>query len=173
MFNIRSNTFETNSSSSHSLCIAKNSSKYDEELLEKEYSIVPFTQAEIVGEEYYFTKIEDKLRYLYTAYIQNEYNSSNNWEDHPLCKNLHVLMPNLHFIPYNGDYIYVFEDVEWFFYEDEYNQEESEWEIFKDINKLKKFLLEGVIYFFNRDNEDQNNRYNNLDKEIIFCEWTG
>ena len=167
---IRNSTFETNSSSTHSLCIVSEYPKFNEEILLKDYLITPFTERDIDDEEYYFTNIEDKLRYLYTAYIQSNCGTSQHWEEHPLCKNLHELLPSLRFEPYIADYFYVFEDVEWFF---NTYWGPAECEIFNDVNELKSFLLEGVVCFHNRDEEQEVLKYKHLPKIKIFCDWSG
>lgn len=171
MISYRVNVFETNSSSTHSLCIIANSSKNNEEDLLKEYKISVW-ETEDLTEAEYFTSIEDKLKYLYTAYTQKYFDDDlENWEKHPLAIALHKLIPNLTFIPSKHDYNYVFEDVEILF--DDYWHEPAIYETLLKEDNLKRFLLEGTICFFNRDNEYQTNKYNYLEKEIIFCEWSG
>ena len=76
MVKIRRNTFETNSSSTHSLSIPKESvltNNDDIKLLQLEGIITPFRYGEYDGEFLHIPKedIIGKLRYLYSAFLQN------------------------------------------------------------------------------------------------------
>lgn len=169
MINYRINTFETNSSSTHSLCIVTGFPKHREKSLNKRYIIRPFTINEINEDKYYFTEIEDKLRYLYTLYIQC-YHSDEGWKDHPLCKKLYELIPNLEFKYINSSHKYIFEDGEILFESWDGCQV---WYKLLEYDNLKVFLLEGIACFFNRDNEIYQEEYRRLPQECSFCEWEG
>lgn len=173
MVNFRLNTFETNSSSTHSLCIVKNGNKNKEEDLLKSYTIVAWDYNDKTENNYIFTSIKDKLTYLYSVFAQTYYgdeegNIITKWESNPLCIKLHSLVPNLTFIP--TEHTYTFEDAEWFY---SGWDEEGEYASLLEGDNLKEFLLNGIICFFNRDDENQVAEYRNLDKLKIFCEWSG
>ena len=140
MIAVRRNTFETNSSSTHCLCYEKSVELKSEDLekLKEAYIIKPFTESEIV--DYYddsISEFRDKLRYFYTAYLQNSCN------DTAFMRKLSEICPNVLFCDDFSDFRYIIEDLDWLF---------SETDCLTD-DDIIKILLYGNIYFGDRDSE--------------------
>lgn len=140
MIAVRRNTFETNSSSTHCLCYEKSVELKSEDLekLKEAYIIKPFTGDDIVN--YYdsgISEFKDKLRYFYTAYLQNSCN------DTAFMRKLSKICPNVLFCDDFSDFRYIIEDLDWLF---------SETHALTD-DDIIKILLYGNIYFGDRDSE--------------------
>lgn len=146
MIQIRKSVFETNSSSTHSLTLNNtlNLAKQDYLEFEKPYIIRIFKREEISDWEL-FTSIEDKLRYLLTAYHQS-------WQkEGEFMERIQKLFPNTTFcLDFHCPYI--FEDIEYLFDDAE---ELSKLNSLTD-DELMNFMINGSIYYYNRDNEDYN-----------------
>ncbi len=143
MIKVRKGVFETNSSSTHSLCITKNS-LYDD--MRKE---INFRMQDFGWEENKYDRAEDKANYLYTAL-------SNNGEDELICIIADTM--RAHGIKatfedpddkyYGGDKAYIDHAGELF-------------GVFKDIvldeDKLLKFLFSTESFILTgNDNDDSN-----------------
>ena len=159
MIKIRSNCFETNSSSTHCLVIKAEHSEQDnitEDVFNKQYIVYPFTESVYKAE---YTTIEDKLRYFLTIYYQgDEYYTA-------LMEQVSNLFPNALFIrDFNHNHSYVFEDAE--YYVDDLSFTDDE---------LRDFMLNGTVYFGNRDNEDfyDFTHYDVKKNSKFYCCWSG
>ena len=164
MINIRSNCFETNSSSTHSLVIKDEHSGQDnttEDVFNKQYIIYPFTESIYKAE---YTTIEDKLRYFLTIYYQgDEYHMS-------LMQQLSKMFPNALFIhdfrsdDCYGPHPYIFEDSEYYAEHLSFTEDE-----------LRDFMLNGTVYFGNRDNENfyDFTHYDVKKNSKFYCCWSG
>lgn len=164
MINIRSNCFETNSSSTHCLVIKTEESEQDcsvNDIFNKQYIVYPFTEYVYEAE---YTTIEDKLRYFLTIYYQgDEYHTS-------LMQKLSKLFPNALFIrDFRSDeayspHPYIFEDAE--HYSEVFNPTEEE---------LSDFMLNGTIYFGNRDDNEfyEFTKYDVKKHSRFYCCWSG
>ena len=111
MLQIRRNVFETNSSSTHSLSIPKESVltyNDDIKLIQLEGIVTPFRYEEYDGEFLHIPKedIIGKLRYLYSAYLQN---GRDNTE---IFKEIQKCVPNVIFQDTFEEYYYNIEDSE-------------------------------------------------------------
>ena len=153
MIKIRRSVFETNSSSSHCLSIEEGNNNID--LSSIKLTITPYTKEEIT-QPMVIDKLEDKLRYLYTVYLQ-EYEEDDMVDKVKLMPTLKEILPNVTFINKGEKYIYVFEDGEYLFSEYGGLEELQNWIDNKD--KLIQFLKNGKVIFWNRDDEDQNDTY--------------
>ena len=164
MIKIRSNCFETNSSSTHCLVIKSEHSGQDnttEDVFSKSYIVYPFTESVYKAE---YTTIEDKLRYFLTIYYQGEeYHTS-------LMQMLSKMFPNALFIRdfrsagSFGPHPYIFEDAE--YYEDNFTPTEEE---------LRDFMLNGTVYFGSRDSQEFYDfiRYDVKKNSKFYCCWSG
>lgn len=159
MIKIRSNCFETNSSSTHCLVIKAEHSEQDnitEDVFNKQYIVYPFTESVYKAE---YTTIEDKLRYFLTIYYQgDEYYTA-------LMEQVSNLFPNALFIrDFNHNHSYVFEDAE--YYADDLSFTDDE---------LRDFMLNGTVYFGSRDNEDfyDFTHYDVKKNSKFYCCWSG
>ena len=154
---IRNNTFETNSSSIHSLSIDRDffGKLIDENLFTKKYIIKPFTRDEVDSEGKY-ESIEDKLRYFITCYMQASHYTEEDKDyleqyvkEHPFFAKLFEIFPNLHIQWELCVYDYIYEDCEYLF--DSYDSEYGEIIELADTQILKHFMQYGVINFADRD----------------------
>lgn len=166
MIQIRHNVFETNSSSTHSLSIPKESvltNNDDIRLIQLEEVVTPFCYEEYDGEFLHIPKedIIGKLRYLYSAYLQNGRNNTEIFREIQKC------VPNVIFQDTFVEYYYSIEDSEGLF---DNRSDIFSWVIPSNYS-MKKFLLYGEVFVWNRDNprldeengcrkvEDENNIY--------------
>lgn len=159
MIKIRSTCFETNSSSTHCLVIKEEHSEQDnitEDVFNKQYIVYPFTESVYKAE---YTTIEDKLRYFLTIYYQgDEYYTA-------LMEQVSNLFPNALFIrDFNHNHLYVFEDAE--YYADDLSFTDDE---------LRDFMLNGTVYFGNRDDKDfyDFTHYDVKKNSKFYCCWSG
>lgn len=167
MLQIRRNVFETNSSSTHSLSIPKESvltNNDDIKLIQLEGIVVPFRWGvEFDGEFLHIPKedIIGKLRYLYSAYLQNGRNNTGIFREIQEC------VPNVVFQDTFEEYYYAVDDIEWLFYNssDIYN-----W-VGTSIDSMKRFLIYGEVFVWNRDNPrlDEENRCHKVKDENNIC----
>jgi hypothetical protein len=149
MIQIRSGVFETNSSSTHSICIPK-----------KTKSTVNFIDFKI-GKFGWANESVDPASYLYTA-ILSAY-SYDNVED-----KLKVLTDILN----EHDIAYRFEKPKWYTYDDgyrvldngyvdhSYETQEFVESVLSDGDMLVRFLSEGLVYTGNDNQDDQPNGCN-------------
>ena len=166
MLQIRHNVFETNSSSTHSLSIPKESvlsCNDDIKLIQLEGIITPFRYNEYDGELMHIPKedIIGKLRYLYSAYLQSNRRSTEVFKEIQKC------VPNVIFQDTFEEVYYIIEDAEYLFDEDSniYN-----WVIPSKYN-MKRFLLYGEVFVWNRDNIglDEENECRKVTGENNIC----
>ena len=161
MIKIRKNCFETNSSSTHALCLdVKNTYfKYTKDHLEAFTDVVyPFSpeEASKFNDPHVFFELKDKIRYFWTIFIRDSY-CDNDMEQKFMCK-LQTVVPQASFaynFPIYEEHVYVrdnaayMEDAEYVLRDDDYNNDSvSRW----TVDELEDFLLNGVIVFGNRDN---------------------
>ena len=143
MIQIRSNVFETNSSSTHSICIPKKVNKID--------NFIDFNIGEYGWEN---DCVEDTASYLYTAILSGyEY-------DEAMDK-----VKELADILNRRDIAYRFDKPEWYVYSDGYKGLENGYidhayetrefveSILNDEDMLLRYLSDGIVYTGN-DNQD-------------------
>ena len=179
MINIRKNTFETNSSSTHCLAF-DNKVKYDEKYLKNIKGVItPYQDGDDIqyNQINIYEKLEDKIKWLLSSLRQATYENDdiqdyitrikNNLKD--LCPDLEIdMLPNL-------DSYYEWEDIEYGW---------SDWDgepdlyLLLDKNNLKKFLLESTVIWGDRDYSEYTWGYyiddtikNNYNE--IWCKWSG
>ena len=164
MRQIRHNTFETNSSSTHAFAYHK-INKVDIDFENYAMYITPFLKDEqIIIPIHKFESAEDKLRYFYTQYrFWWQPNDRDNFYEYtPLYEFMQLIMEVFPKVTFDLDTKYdawkdlmYLEDMDWVFNnwdedpEDLYNQ-------IKDTETMKKFFNEGIIYFGSRDYYDHN-----------------
>ena len=159
MIKIRSNCFETNSSSTHALCldVKNNYPKYTKEHLEAFTDIVyPFSpeEASEFNDPHVFFELKDKIRYLWTIFVR-EYFGSTDWEQERFMCKLQTVVPQASFA-YKFP---MYEEHVWFRDNAAY-MEDCQYVIGSDsdsitmwtVEELESFLLNGVIVFGDRDN---------------------
>lgn len=154
MIKIRSNIFETNSSSTHSLSI------YHEENNNDEENVIPKNSTIIIGDcdNPYNDEIKspmDKLKALieYIGNYYNEYQYCNNRKRYLYGKEVlfFVLLKNLIANEYNSELLYELDDYSSYYDNDETDYDFSEFGIvdkndYDDIyNKFLKFLQDDTI----------------------------
>jgi hypothetical protein len=163
MLQIRSNTFETNSSSTHALCLFNDDTRVDCNLDELDIIVKPFTdedQAEF-NEPHVFITVEDKLRYFWTIY-NNQHLMYQEKSATDFMKLLQETCPHVMFATsfariendystfahytYLEDYEYVLSD--------RWCGEEYLVKSITTVEEMKRMLLEGVIIFGDRDQHD-------------------
>ena len=157
MIQIRKNTFETNSSSTHAFAYYKEQKQkidfenYEAtiEVLDKDY---PLTYP-----IHTFESIDDKLRYFYTIFVQEWNPEEESWYRNYAVKNfmdkIFEIFPRVTFVPFKGDrwndMIYM-EDSDCVFNTDCHWKDRIH-DLLDNDDKLKKFFTDGVIYFGDRD----------------------
>ena len=163
MIKIRKNCFETNSSSTHALCLDTTNKyeKYTQEHLDAFTEIVyPFSKDEVYkfNDPHVFVNLEDKIRYLWTIFVREYFGNTTHDQEMFMCK-LQTIVPQASFayrFPlYDKEYVWFrdnaayMEDAEYVLADDEYNTDSIvRW----TVEELKDFLLNGVIVFGDRDN---------------------
>ena len=164
MIKIRKNCFETNSSSTHALCLdVRNSySKYTKEHLEAFTDVIyPFSpeEASKFNDPHVFYELKDKIRYFWTIFVREALGCSSE-EQEFMCK-LQTIVPQASFaykFPHYEEHVWYrdnaayMEDAEYVLRYDKYNKDSvASW----SIGELEAFLLNGVIVFGDRDNYNQ------------------
>lgn len=157
MVKIRSCCFETNSSSTHCLVIPQDVQNASEDAFDKQYIVYPFSDYDIYSATY--TTIEDKLRYFLTIYYQGD-------DTHTyIMRMLTEMFPNALFIrDFKVQHTYILEDAEYYR------------EVFRPTyEELKDFMLNGVVYFGDRNNEDfyEFTHYDVKKNSRFYCCWSG
>ena len=161
MRQIRRNTFETNSSSTHAFAFV-NDKNNEIDFENYEDFITPYLREEDIKIEipiHKFETVHDMLRYFYTQYRfwwQPE-SKDDYYEYTPLYEFMQLIMQIFPKVTFDLDTSYdawkdlmYFEDADWVFNnwdecpDDLYNQ-------VKDAETMKKFFNEGIIYFGSRD----------------------
>ena len=146
MKQIRRNTFETNSSSTHAIAFSDKYRKYtDDDLLNLKGTFKPFTRDDVPEYLYVYDTLEDKVRWLLSsiAQINDEYSTLK------IRSLLAEVLPNAELVlPSENEYYYVLEDIDilWQEWENEYPGQKLE-----DKDTLTKFLKEGVVIWGSRD----------------------
>lgn len=133
---VRKNTFETNSSSIHSLTINQNSQVKD--FSDVDFKIEPFTYGDLQDFGNVFIELKDKLRYLWTIRCYEQDNGDDNFVDE-FTSMLKAIFPKVVFIDINN--VAYMED-----YEDIINDPKILDETF-----IRKLLNDGKIVFTSRD----------------------
>lgn len=166
MLQVRRNVFETNSSSTHSLSIPKEgalTNNDDIKLIQLEGIVTPFRYGEYDGEFLHIPKedIIGKLRYLYSAYLQN------GRDEVIVFREIQKCVPNVIFQDTFEEYYYNIEDSEWLF---DNHSDIFSWVIPSHYN-MKKFLLYGEVFVWNRDNQrlDEENECHKVEDENNIC----
>lgn len=163
MIKIRSNCFETNSSSTHALCLDKTNKypKYTEDHLEAFTDVVyPFSpeEASEFNDPHVFVDLKDKLRYFWTIFVREYFGDTNKEQEDFMCR-LQTLVPQASFA-YKFPHI---QDDEWTFFRDNAAyMEDANYVLDGDedsvtrwsVDELREFLLNGIIVFGDRDNDD-------------------
>ena len=123
MKSIRKNVFETNSSSTHSLCITSNN------LLDEKQNFVLFQLGEFGWEHDKLSSVEEKASYLYTGIMYNNLDER--------------LLPKLKEILDKNEIKYEFESDDSDFYYIDHAEELDDFlkDICNDENKLMRFLF--------------------------------
>lgn len=145
MRQIRKNTFETNSSSTHAIAFSDTYRKYtDEDLLNLKGTFRPFTRDEVPKYLYVYDTLEDKVRWLLSSIAQH----SDEPEFLPITGLLVDVLPNATLVFREEEFYYVLEDIDilWEEWDNEYPGQKLE-----DKDTLIKFLKEGVIIWGSRD----------------------
>ena len=157
MKQIRRGVFETNSSSTHAFALYK-SSALSMDLSEMTGDISPYMEGDNAQIDYpihTFESIEDKLRYFYTLYCRyaNPKNDSySQRECRAFMEKLFKIFPKVKFseppedcwsVLYMEDADYVFDDF--------MCGNDELWMKLQHEDDIKNFMLNGVIYFGDRD----------------------
>jgi len=145
---IRSGVFETNSSSTHSICITKNN------ILDDKQDFIKFTIGEFGWEHEKYTTPYEKAQYLYTAILENK--------QYDLIYKIKTILDS-HNIKYefeepkfytssDGKYKYLA-----YGYIDHSDELDDFLEICEDEDKLMKFLFSSESFIITgNDNDDYN-----------------
>jgi hypothetical protein len=168
MLQIRKNTFETNSSSTHAFVIDTRTDvdKYTDNHLEAfTEHIMPFTSGEIgmLPDPFILTDLKDKVRYLWTVYTRNNfYDSSRTDSASEFMGRVQSLLPQAVFCfkfatsekAFAGNY-YAVDDVAYledsdYVMNDYYGHDITNW----DTEQIKRWLLDGAVIFGDRDRLD-------------------
>ena len=163
MIKIRKNCFETNSSSTHALCldVRNNYPKYTKEHLEAFTDVIyPFSpeEASEFNDPHVFFELKDKIRYFWTIFVSDYFGNTDHEQEKFMCK-LQTIVPQASFAyrfpKYdNEEYVWFrnnaayMEDAQYVL--DGESDSVTRW----TINELESFLLNGVIVFGDRDNYD-------------------
>lgn len=146
MFKIRQGTFETNSSSVHSLSVKK-TDKIDANIFNISLTIEPFYNKDfdIHQDLFIFKTLKNKLKYIWTLLIQSRDETSE--------RELFKLFPNVTFIkPENPFDIYYFEDSDWLFYKGSFDVSEvDKW----TLEQWKRWFCSGLVIIYSRDTYDR------------------
>ena len=162
MRQVRRNTFETNSSSTHAFAYHKKKT-LNIDFENYEADIEPFLKDYKVDIPIHkFESVEDKLRYFYTQYRWYWKPDDEDWYNYTTLHNFMELIfkifPKVKFnLDENyscGDLLYL-EDADCVF-DDYFDDTEDLYNQIKDMETMKKFFNEGVIYFGSRDYYDHN-----------------
>lgn len=146
MFKIRQGTFETNSSSVHSLSVKK-TDKIDVNIFNISLTIEPFYKRdfEVYQDLFIFTTLEDKLKYIWTLLIRSR--------DEVRAKELFKLFHNVTFIkPENPLDTYYFEDSDGLFDTDSFGVPEVDK---RTLEQWKRWLCSGIVIIYSRDTYDR------------------
>lgn len=162
MITVRHGVFETNSSSTHALCLDTQNKfpKYTEEHLEAFTDVVyPFSpeEASEFNDPHVFVDLKDKIRYFWTIFIR-EYLGGTEWEQERFMCKLQSCVPQASFA-YKFP---LYKDNDVWFRENAAYMEDAEYVLDGEsdsitrwsVDQLRSFLLEGVIVFGDRDNYD-------------------
>ena len=163
MIKIRKNCFETNSSSTHALCLdtKNNFPRYTQEHLDAfTYTVQPFKD-DGFDDPHIFSELTDKLRYFWTIWLRQSFYGHDETLFQEFMGKLQSIVPNAVFayqFPHytevttwysiNGNTAYM-EDSDYVL-----DEEDSENILYWSVDKIKDFLLNGVIIFGDRDNYD-------------------
>lgn len=158
---IRNSVFETNSSSTHALCLDTNNkfAKYAQEHLDAfTYTVLPFKD-EGFNEPHVFSDLTEKLRYFWTIWLQKSFYGHDETLFQAFMGKLQSIVPNAVFAYQFPHYT---EDTTWYtinnntkYMEDSdyvLDEEDSDNILYWSVDKIKDFLLNGVIVFGDRDN---------------------
>ena len=157
MVQIRRNTFETNSSSTHAFSYVKDrNDNIDFENLE--LYIKPFMHSEDSSIKYpihEFTTVEDKLRYFFTLYCKHRSEDSTCYLQSECEKFMNIIFnifPKVTFDlkKYGYEDLMYFEDDNYVF-SDFFAEPDELWMKIHDADTMKKFFNKGIIYFGDRD----------------------
>ena len=163
MIKIRKNCFETNSSSTHALCLDVRNSypKYTMEHLEAFTDVIyPFSpeEASEFNDPHVFYELKDKIRYFWTIFVRDYLGNTDHEQEQFMCK-LQTILPQASFAyrfpKYdNGEYIW-FRNNAAYMEDAEYVLDGDEGSVTRwPIGELEAFLLNGVIVFGDRDKYD-------------------
>lgn len=158
---IRKGVFETNSSSTHALCLDTTNMypKYTTEHLEAFTDVVyPFSEEEAskFNEPHVFFELKDKIRYFWTIFVREYFGDTNKEQEDFMCR-LQTLVPQASFA-YRFPQL---KDNEWTYFRDNAAyMEDAQYVLDSDfdsvakwsIGELEAFLLNGIIVFGDRDN---------------------
>ena len=157
MLQIRRNTFETNSSSTHAFAYVKDqNANIDFDNIE--LNIRPYMRNEENNIKYpihEFKSIEEKLRYFFTLYCKHGHENCT-CHLQPECEKfmniIFEIFPKVTFELKNYEYndLMYFEDDNYVF-SDFFAGPEELWMNITDAETMKKFFNEGIIYFGDRD----------------------
>lgn len=160
MIQIRKNTFETNSSSTHCLVI-NNEADFGEDAFNAKYDVFAgksepiYVNGKEIPDGECFISVQDKLSYLARLICMQLRSEEDDWDSelpaNKLLALLKELFPNTDFSAVNHErYEYYYEDGDWVLEESAFD-DKLEFEPFLDINVLKDLFLRGIIYFGSRD----------------------
>ena len=156
MIQIRRNTFETNSSSTHAFAYYKEV-KPEIDFENYEATIDYYHKEDsLIYPIHTFDDLESKLRYFYTVYCY-EANPNDDYRSQA-CKNfmekIFKILPKVKWIdPPKDQYkeVLYLEDVNYVFYEGSFSYEDELHHKLVTEDDIKKFLQNGVIFFGDRD----------------------
>ncbi len=157
MIQIRRNTFETNSSSTHAFAYYKEEKpKIDFENYEA--TIDCYHTDTLTYPIHTFDDLEGKLRYFYTVYCYEANPNEDEWDRNHACKNfmekIFKIFPKVTWVeppkdPYK-DVLYL-EDVNYVFYTGQFSAGDELHHKLVTEDDIKNFLQNGVIFFGDRD----------------------
>lgn len=166
MKQIRKNTFETNSSSTHAIAFSDNYRKYsDEDLLNLKGTFKPFTRNDVPKYLYVYDTLEDKLRWLLSSIAQ----TSDEYSTLTIKSLLAEVLPNAELVLLDEDnYYYALEDIDimWEEWDNKYPGQKLE-----DKDTLIKFLKEGVVIWGSRDHCSIDRSFYHSDVELKLREF--
>lgn len=159
MIQIRNSCFETNSSSTHALCLYKDNTKnkvdFDAKLVIKPYTDDDYSK---FTEPHVFVTAEEKLRYFWTIYNnlylddrRTDYGSAAEF-----MKLVQEVFPNVYFATqFSTDDVYA--NFRWYLYLEDYDYVLSDCDDeylvkkLRTVEDIKNFFIKGVIIFGDRD----------------------
>ena len=158
MIQIRRNTFETNSSSTHAFAYYKEV-KPEIDFENYEATIDYYHKdAKLIYPIHTFDDLESKLRYFYTVYCYEANPNEEEFHRNQACKNfmekIFNIFPKVTWMDAPEDQyeeVLYLEDANYVFYTGEFSVGDEIQHKLRTEDEIKNFLQNGVIYFGDRD----------------------